>query len=215
MKKNLVIITTIGIACVLFSCSSPDKKAVKGDSIVNVGSGMDPGRDTGYTPRKGESAEERSKKKEIRGYTYEAHVTTEDANFMDAAALGGMMEIDLAKTALHSSNAEIKAFAMRMITDHSRMAKELEQLAYNSGILIPEAYSSDLKEQLELMKNMPGADFDKHYMQMMVRDHSKTITLFETGSQSLSDEVKEFALKYLPVLDAHYKAAKRINSSLK
>jgi len=214
MKKILFTVIVIGVGLTSQSCNSPDKKAVKGDSVIAVGSGMDPGRDTGYTARKYESAAEQKKKKNVRGYTYEASVTTEDANFMDAAALGGMMEVDLAKKALQSSNAQVKSFAAMMISDHTKANKELASLAVNSGILLPIAYSIDQKEQLEKMKSLTGTEFDQHYMQMMVSDHSKTIALFMDGSDSISEEVKEFALKTLPVLNGHYKTAVAIRSSL-
>lgn len=183
--KNSTFIIALGVCSTLFACNSNDESTGKADGV------------------------------NLHGYTNQAHVTTEDANFMDKAALGGMMEVDLSKFALQSTNPKVKAFAEQMITDHTKANNELKALAYQSGVILPDTFDSEKKEEMAKLKELTGADFDKHYMDMMVKDHSETIELFETGSKSLSGAVNEFAENTIPVIDGHYKMAKEIQSSLK
>ncbi|WP_158795498.1 DUF4142 domain-containing protein [Pedobacter sp. L105] len=183
--KNSTFIIALGVCSTLFACNSSDETTGKADGV------------------------------DLRGYTNQAHVTTEDANFMDKAAFGGMMEVDVAKIAVQSANPKVKAFAEQMITDHTKANNELKALAYQKGIILPDVYNAEQKEEMAKMKAMSGADFDKHYIDMMVKDHSETIELFEKGEKSLSIDVTEFAENTLPVIDGHYKLAKEIQSSLK
>src|SRR5215217_8014756 len=56
-----------------------------------------------------------------RDVTHMSKVDGDGAAFMDTAAVGGMMEVDLGKLALEkSSNAEVKKFAAQMVADHTK-----------------------------------------------------------------------------------------------
>ncbi|HEY0174862.1 MAG TPA: DUF4142 domain-containing protein [Pedobacter sp.] len=147
--------------------------------------------------------------------TLQSHVDGDEATFMKEAATGGMMEVDLGKIAQKSTNPEVKAFALQMITDHSKVNAELKALAAKSGIILPSAYPSDEKAHMEAMRKMTGADFDKHYIGMMVTGHDKTLTLFRNGANAQDKEVRDFAKKTLPVITGHFKKAKAIQAELK
>lgn len=198
-----------------YACNSPDKKEVSGDTVANVGSGMDPKRDTGFTPKRDDAPQDAEPGKNLRDYTNESHVDSDDAAFMKTAALGGMMEVDLGKIAQQSSNPQVKAFASLMVADHTKANKELKELAYKTEILLPVEYPADQKEHMEMMTKLSGTEFDKHYIEMMVNDHHQTLALFRTGSQTMSKDVKVFAEKTIPVLERHYVKAKAIQASLK
>lgn len=61
-----------------------------------------------------------------------------------------------------------------------------------------------------------GADFDKAYAEQMVKDHDKTVALFEDAAKNAVDaDLKAFANKTLPTLKAHQAHAKAINDKLK
>lgn len=147
--------------------------------------------------------------------TQKSKVDGDGAAFMDTAAIGGMMEVDLGKLALEkSSNAEIKKFAAQMVADHTKVGADLKAVAAKLEHLLPADYPADVKAHMEEMKKLNGKAFDAHYMEMMVSDHVKTLDLFRSAS-SLRGEIKDFAARTLPVLEKHHQMATRINATLK
>lgn len=147
--------------------------------------------------------------------THMSKVDGDGAAFMDTAAVGGMMEVDLGKLALQkSSNAEVKKFAVQMVADHTKANTDLKAVAAKLEHLLPSAYPVDVKTHMDAMQKLNGKDFDKHYMDMMVNDHVKTLDLFRSAT-SLSADIKDFAARTLPVLEKHHQMAKEINASLK
>ena len=137
----------------------------------------------------------------------------EDSNqFMKDAAIGGLMEVEAGKTALaQSSNAEIKALAELIVQDHQIANTKLRELAGNKNVLLPTELPADKQEHLNKMKEMKGADFDKHYLQMMEEDHQKDIARFEQASENLrSEDVRDFAKQTLPFLRKHAEKVKQI-----
>lgn len=147
--------------------------------------------------------------------TNETKVDESESNFMKKAALGGMMEVDLGKIAQKSANPKVKVFAAQMVTDHSKANAELKALAVKSGIILPTSYPDAEKSHIDMMKKMTGADFDKHYIDMMVTDHDKTLVLFKTGADSEDKGVRDFAKKTIPVITGHFEQAKAIQAGLK
>jgi putative membrane protein len=63
-----------------------------------------------------------------------------DRKFVMEAAHGGMMEVALGRTAVDkATNSDVKQFAQRMVDDHSKANAELQQLASQKGITLPES----------------------------------------------------------------------------
>ncbi|WGQ10698.1 DUF4142 domain-containing protein [Pedobacter gandavensis] len=142
-------------------------------------------------------------------------VDGDGAVFMDTAAVGGMMEVDLGKLALEkSSNAQVKKFAAQMVEDHTKANTDLKAVAAKLEHLLPSAYPADVKVHMDAMGKLSGREFDKHYMDMMVNDHVKTLNLFRSAN-SLRAEIKDFVARTLPVLEKHHQMAEQINASLK
>ena len=150
-----------------------------------------------------------------RDVTHMSKVDGDGAAFMDTAAVGGMMEVDLGKLALEkSANAQVKEFAAQMVADHTKVGADLKAVAAQLEHLLPKTYPADVKAHMEAMKKLSGKEFDKHYMDMMVNDHVKTLNLFRSAS-SLNGKIKDFAARTLPVLEKHHQMATQINASLK
>ncbi|ETZ24183.1 DUF4142 domain-containing protein [Pedobacter sp. V48] len=147
--------------------------------------------------------------------TQMSKVDGDGAAFMDTAAVGGMMEVDLGKLALEkSTNSKVKEFAALMVADHTKANTDLKAIAVKLEHLLPSAYPADVKAHMDAMKKLKGKAFDAHYMDMMVNDHVKTLALFRSAS-SLRSEISDFAARTLPVLEKHNQMATQINTSLK
>jgi putative membrane protein len=144
-------------------------------------------------------------------------VSEDDAKFVTEAANGGMAEVELGKLAKEKGQRlDVKAFGEMMVKDHSKANDELATLAQAKNITLPATLGTDeqnLKD--ELSKKSPG-DFDKSYIEDMVKDHEKDIKLFEDASKNLKDtELKAFVDKTLPTLRNHLDHAKSVKDKLK
>ena len=138
------------------------------------------------------------------------------ATFLKKAAIGGIMEVEAAKIALtNAQNTAVKNFAQQMLTDHTKANAELKDLAKQKKIITPDALPADDQIHLDEMKKMTGASFDKHYMEMMVTDHNKTVELFKQGMQNRDEKLKTWAGSTLSVIENHDKMAKEVISNLK
>jgi putative membrane protein len=136
-------------------------------------------------------------------------VDTDDANFA--------VEVELAKLAENkSTNPKVKEFASMMIKDHTMANEELMALAKTKNITLPTTVGADQQTVMADLQKKSGADFDKGYVDAMVKDHDKDVTLFEKASTDAKDaELKAFATKTLPVLKMHQQSIKAIQDGMK
>jgi len=136
-------------------------------------------------------------------------------NFVTNATKGGLMEVNSGKLAIKKGkSAAVKAFGARMVTDHTKANAELKTIVTlkrwkiaspDATVVAPDA----------MLTGSTGADFDNSYVNMMIKDHKKTIMLFEHAAASSPDpQIKSFASKTLPKLRQHYTSIKQIADKL-
>ena len=149
------------------------------------------------------------------GTTSTAQMATDDQNFIQKAATGGLAEVSLGQQVSPAAkNPDAKSFADKMVTDHSKANDELKQLASNKGISLPTDTDQEHKDAAQ--KVMSAKDVDKAYIDEMVKDHDKDVKEFEDASKSAKDaDLKAWIDKTLPVLKEHQKMAHDINGKLK
>ena len=135
-----------------------------------------------------------------------------DTNFVEKAAKSGMEEVDISKVAVErASNPQVKEFAQMMVADHSGANTELTSLASTKGVTLPMD-----KTNVEKWSQRSAKDFDQEYIAKMVKDHDDAVSLFEKEAKNGDDaDLKAFAAKTLPTLQAHYAKAKEIKAALK
>lgn len=146
--------------------------------------------------------------------TKETKVEDDGRLFIETAASGGMMEVELGKLAQsRGQNQRVKNFGAMMVKDHSKANAELKTIANDLKVTVPTVIMAQHKQHLDEMSKMSGSAFDKHYMKMMTEDHMKDVDMFQkTASDERKAELKDFAAKTLPVLKMHLDSAKAINS---
>jgi putative membrane protein len=128
-----------------------------------------------------------------------------------------MAEVQLGQLAAQkATNADVKAFAEQMVRDHSKSNEDLKQLAAKKGITLPTTITDEKKAEIEKLEKLSGPAFEREYLAIMVRDHSKNVTAFQDRSANAADsDLKAFATGLLPTLQEHLRMAKEIQAKLK
>lgn len=139
------------------------------------------------------------------------------SSFLVDAANGGMAEVKLSGLAAERSGlAAVKDFATMMITDHTGANAEVKALAARKNVTLPGDVSDENRKTAEDLAKKTGKDFDKDYVDIMIKDHEKTINLFEKAASDVKDaDITGFANNTLPKLRAHLESIKAIKKNMK
>jgi len=139
-----------------------------------------------------------------------------DTKFMQEAATGGIPEAELGRLAADkASSPDVKQFGQRMVDDHSKANDELKSLASQKGVTLPASPDAAQKAMQVRLSKLSTAEFDRAYMQDMVKDHDKDVAAFKHASMTAADaDLKAWAAKTLPTLEEHQQQAKSISAKL-
>lgn len=139
------------------------------------------------------------------------------STFFMKAADAGMAEVEFGKLAQQAAkNKDVKDFAAQMVKDHSKSNEELKALAASKNVQLSPVISNVFQGQLTDLSSKTGEEFDRQYMDLMMKHHMDAIALFEETSKNEKDpDVKAFATKTLPVLKAHHQKAEPIATKYK
>ncbi len=143
-------------------------------------------------------------------------LAADDNNFVMEAAKGGMKEVAAGEAAQKkASNAATKEVADHMVQDHTAMNDKVKSLAATKNVTLPASLPQDEMNKVNEMNNLSGAKFDKAYLDEMVKDHEKTISLFENASNNAKDpDVKALATEALPKLKHHLEMVQNAQKKL-
>jgi putative membrane protein len=146
----------------------------------------------------------------------DSSLSGKDKSFIQDAYQDGLAEVDSAQMAQRKTgNADVKAFAEKLATDHSAANAQLKSLADSKNVSTASEPSMVAKGKSKLLDARTGADFDKAYIDAMITDHKKDIEAFEKAASDAKDQdVKNFANKTLPTLKEHLSAAESIQAKI-
>ena len=128
-----------------------------------------------------------------------------DRQFMQTAAIGGMCEVQAGQLAQQrATNDQLRQFGQQMVSDHTAVNNQLNQLAQQKGVTLPTALDADAQSQIDKLNSLHGNDFDDYYITGQVKAHENTIKLFQDEANNGQDsDLKSFANQNLPTLQHH------------
>jgi putative membrane protein len=144
-----------------------------------------------------------------------------DANIMSMIGMTNAAEIaagELAST--KARNADVKAFARQMVTEHQAMQKEADQLATSASVTPQAPPGADSTQRaanasLDSLKGATGADFDRAYMAAQVRDHQAALAnLQRFHGAAQNAELRTLIGNAIPKVQAHLDKATQVHSQL-
>jgi putative membrane protein len=139
-----------------------------------------------------------------------------DQEFVREVAAGNMAEVELGQLASQRASRDaVKQFGQRMVTDHGRASQELSDLARQKGWNVPQSLDAKHQALRDRLASLSGPEFDRAYMDEMVRDHNKDVATFEAYAPRASDaELKAWIEKTLPTLREHRAMAQQIHGQV-
>ncbi|HUQ73318.1 MAG TPA: DUF4142 domain-containing protein [Burkholderiales bacterium] len=135
-----------------------------------------------------------------------------DAEFLRNISHANLAEIATGKLAAQKAQSpQVKQFGQHMVDEHSALETEGSALAQAKALRPPT--SPDLRHQAAMKKLelVSGDNFDREYMQQMVKDHTDTLALLQAAATKASDaQLRQLAQKAIPHVQQHLAMAQRL-----
>jgi putative membrane protein len=213
MKRYLItLLALVAITSFAFGCS---KETNTNTETTDSSTTYTSGTDTSGTTTTNSATTDTTSTGSTGGTV--SSLSDADKQFVMKAANGGMAEVAGGQTASQkATNADVKTFGQRMVTDHSKANDELKQLATTKGLALPSAPDAEHQKKLDALSSKTGKAFDKAYMDDMVKDHEEDVAEFQKESTSAQDpDLKNWVTKTLPTLQEHLRMAKDTQKKVK
>ena len=143
----------------------------------------------------------------------------------DAIPVAGIVIFTFIKEAIQNDNTDIalgelaqaqgesqkvKDFGKMLVQDHTTHKQELTGLAQGAAVPVTDEPTTEGKADLEKLKTLSGAEFDKQFKAIMIDHHTAEIARYEATATSTDAELAALAKKTLPALRRHLEAAKAL-----
>lgn len=151
----------------------------------------------------------------VRKGRQQAFLTRVDTNFLNDAAKLAMAELPAARLAAQqAADPQLVAFARRLAQDLARSDAELRRLADRKGVELPEDPPLGTRAQLQRLEDADRAGFDARYRARLGGDtYADAVERFTDAAEKAGDaDVRAFARKTLPMLQAHLAQARQLAS---
>ncbi len=137
-----------------------------------------------------------------------------DNTFVNKARSAGLAEVKAGEVAAQrAQDAKVKAFAQRMIDDHNKANRELEELAKRKGWTLATTIDEKCQKELDKLSSATAQEFDRSYMEVQLKAHEAAVKLFKQESEVGEDlDLKALAGKTLPTLQEHLQMAKEASA---
>jgi putative membrane protein len=145
-----------------------------------------------------------------------------DPQIASIVVTANQVDVDAGKVAkATSTNAQVKAFAQTMITDHTGVNKQAVALVTKLKVT-PEdndtskALKAGGETNVANLKTLKGADFDKAYIDHEVAYHQQVLDAVDKTliPGAKNEELKALLVKVRPAFVAHLEHAKHLQASL-
>jgi putative membrane protein len=148
-----------------------------------------------------------------------AEMTSKAKDFIPAAAVSDMYEVEAAKIAeQRSQNPDVKAFARKMVTAHTGTTKELKATLATAKIDVtpPSALDDRRQGMIDELRGAKDTDFDGRYMSQQIDAHNEALILMQGFAKDGDNaDLKDFAGKTASAVQTHLDMAKKIYGGLK
>ncbi|TMH67044.1 MAG: DUF4142 domain-containing protein [Betaproteobacteria bacterium] len=135
-----------------------------------------------------------------------------DAAAMKQLAQDNLNEVEAGKLAASKAQRpDVKQFGQKMADDHARMFEDLKKLAKTKDVALPDKAALKDLAQTKMLERKSGADFDREFMEHMVKGHEKALLEANaTAAKAKDPDFKSAAQQAVYKIQEHLQLAKRI-----
>ena len=139
-----------------------------------------------------------------------------DRYFVRKAEDGHMLEAALGERAAEwAASADVKNFGQMMAKYNTLAGNRLLEIAKNNSLEAPTDMDREDQEALLHLVEMKGRDFDREYMNQVVRDQKQNVKLFERmADEADNPDLRNYARQTIPALREHLRTAREIYSRI-
>jgi putative membrane protein len=136
--------------------------------------------------------------------------------FVKEAAATDLFEIASARLATQRGDDNVKAFAKKMIEDHSETTNALKELVSSGKVHaeLPAEMTIHQTSQMKRLESLQGAAFKKQYVTDQTLAHKNAALLFKRYSDGGDNpDLQAFAKKYLPAIQMHWQMTQQLSKA--
>lgn len=113
-----------------------------------------------------------------------------------------------------ASNAQVRAFAGMLVTDHEAMHADLRSMAMSKSVKSNTDHMKKHDNDVMDLGKKTGNDYDEAYLEDVIDGHEDAISSLEKGTKSDDSDVAAFSARYLPTLRDHLARAKQLEKAV-
>ena len=140
-----------------------------------------------------------------------------DKDFLIKMASCNHAEAEISKLAdKRAESKAVKDFATKLVRDHKETLKRIAQLLDTRKIGVVAGLNKEMRDEVNRLSKLEGGDFDRAYLQCMIKEHKNAIAIVEHQAKDGQDvDVRAYAEGALPVLRKHLDKAKELAKTVK
>jgi len=140
-----------------------------------------------------------------------------EQEFLAQAIAADIAEVKLGELALkQASSDDVKKFARRMITDHTKHREQLLERAKAHKLAVVQGLEKEYQEKMDRLAKLEGKEFDRQYMKGMVEGHEKVLKLYQTWSRKVEDkDLSSLVERTIPTVKEHLEQAREVWNKVK
>lgn len=136
--------------------------------------------------------------------------------FLKEAASINVMEMQMGRLARdRAEKPEVKEFGEQLELDHGTAYDDLQRVAAANNVKLPRQVERKHNVLMARLTRLSGREFDRNFVQAMIRSHTKSVARFKKANRRLDDDdLRAWSVRYLPVLEEHLSYAKSLAQKL-
>jgi putative membrane protein len=139
-----------------------------------------------------------------------------DSRLIHEATADNLLEVRLGELAERkATNAMVKQFAQRMVTDHQRMEKQWTDMASKHGMPFQPGLGKLHEQKVDRLQRADQQTFDREYVTTVIRQHVDDVDYFKNeGESARSAPVRNLVAYMLPILQDHLTSARQVGKQV-
>jgi putative membrane protein len=128
----------------------------------------------------------------------------DDALFVVDTVEMSRSEVELSKLAIvKSNNKAVQNLALVLVRDEGKINRTLTSWSRTYGFALPKNEDEKLAAEQDRLKELNGADFDRAYFELMMKDNAADLSRFQVEAADATDhDLVRFVNKFEPRLQA-------------